>query len=98
MFLMAIWDKLHEYIFENFVTAWVKQKQFQTFKNYEDDLTPKLPETSMCLLVNHTKPTKLLTAGNYKPESGQLQNNTVNGVMLITIDYNRLHYYWANTQ
>ena len=43
----------------------------------------------MRLLVNHTKPTNtlstlyLLTAGNYK--TAVLQNNSVNGVMLITI-------------
>ena len=42
------------------------------------------------LLVNHTKPTNtlywnqyLLTVGNYKSTSGQLQNNTVNGAMSI---------------
>ena len=32
----------------------------------------------MWLLVNHTKPTYLLTADNNKSASGQLQNNPVN--------------------
>ena len=46
----------------------------------------------MSLLVNHTKSANtlyetniLLTAGNYKSANGQLQNNTVNGAMLIKI-------------
>ena len=47
----------------------------------------------MWLLVNHTKPTNtlysnqnILIAGNYKSASRQLQNNSVIGVMLITIN------------
>ena len=58
---------------------------------------PKHP--NMWLLVNHTKPTNtlywnwyLLTTGNYKSaggqlqNSGQLQNNSVNGAMVITMN------------
>ena len=48
----------------------------------------------MWLLVKHAKPTNtlywssyLLEAGNYKSASGQLQNNSVNGTMLITINH-----------
>ena len=35
---------------------------------------------------DHTNPTHyyLLTQGNYKPASGQLHNNTVNGAVSIT--------------
>ena len=49
---------------------------------------PKNPP-NIWLLVNHTKPTntvlKLMSfnSNNYKPVSGQLQNNSVNGAMLI---------------
>ena len=32
MFGRAIWNKLAEYIFENFEIARVKQRQFQTFQ------------------------------------------------------------------
>ena len=32
MFWKAIWDKLLEYIFENFETARAKQGQFQNFQ------------------------------------------------------------------
>ena len=32
MFGMAIWDKLSEYIFENFEIAQVKRRQFQNFQ------------------------------------------------------------------
>ena len=32
MFGKAIWDKLLEWIFENFETAEVKRKQFQNFQ------------------------------------------------------------------
>ena len=46
----------------------------------------------MWLLINHTKPTNtlylnlyLLTAGNYKPASRQLQNNSVKGAVVITM-------------
>ena len=84
----AVWDKLPEFIFENFEIARVK-----FFKNHEGDLSQKSPETTMWLLVNHTKPTKslywnwhLLRAGNYKAASGQLPNNTVNGAMSISIN------------
>ena len=60
----------------------------------------KWPETNMWLLVNHSKPTKtlywnwyILRAGNYKLASrklqnrGQLQNNTVNSAMSISINH-----------
>ena len=48
----------------------------------------------MLLLVNHIKLTKtlywnwyLLRAGNYKSASRQLQNNTVNGAMSVSINH-----------
>ena len=34
------------------------EENFEVFKNYEIDLSPKSPEPSMWLLVNHTKPPK----------------------------------------
>ena len=87
-----------EWIFENFETARVKQDNFKIFKNHEGDLSQKLLEPNMRLLLNHIKPTNtlrwnyyLLTAGNYRSSSGQLQNivqlqnNTVGGAMSITI-------------
>ena len=55
-------------------------------------LPQKSPEPNMWLLVNHTRPTNtlywnyLLTAGNYKSMSGQLQNNTVNDEVSTKID------------
>ena len=33
---------------------------FKIFKNHEGDLSQKLPEPNICLLVNHTKPTSTL--------------------------------------
>ena len=93
MFGRAIWDKLPKCIFENFEIAWVKPGQFQNFQNHEGDTSQKLLEPNMRWLVNHIKPINtlyrnwyLLTAGNYKSVSGQLQNwrlqnNTVNGAM-----------------
>ena len=44
----------------------------------------------MWLLVNHTKPTKIL----YWQNSGQLQNNTVNGTVSISI--NRVITKWKH--
>ena len=51
MFGRAIWDKMPECIFENF-------EYFKIFKNHKGDLSLKLPEPNMwlLLLVNHTKP------------------------------------------
>ena len=47
----------------------------------------------MWLLVNHTEPTNtlywnnyILTVGIYKSASRQIQNNSVNGAMLITMN------------
>ena len=63
-------------------------------KNHDVDSSPKLPEPNMWLVVNHTKSTNtlywtkyLLTAGNYKSASGQLQNNSFNGDDNQTCDY-----------
>ena len=60
-------------ILENFEINEVKPGQFQKFKNREGDLSKKMPEPNMWLLINHTKPTNtlywnyyLLTADNYK--------------------------------
>ena len=38
----------------------VKLSDFKIFKNLEGDLSQKLPEPNICLLVNHTKPTNTL--------------------------------------
>ena len=61
------------------------------FQNHKSDLSPKLPGPKMWVLVNRTKPINtlylnwyLLTAGNYKSVSRQLQNNTVNSAMSKT--------------
>ena len=57
----AIWDKLSECIFEKFEIARVKNEgNFKIFKNHVRDLSQKLPEQNMWLLVNHTKPTNTL--------------------------------------
>ena len=90
MFGRANWDKLWEHIFKNFEIAWVKRHGW---------LFQKSPEPNKWLLVNYIKPRNtlywnqhLLTAGNCKSvssqlqNSGQLQNNTVNGEMTITIN------------
>ena len=47
MFGRAISDKLPEGIFENFEITRVKQGQFQIFKNYDGDLSQKLPEANV---------------------------------------------------
>ena len=85
----ALWDRVLECIFENF------QKSRGWFIS-------KINKPNMWLLVNHTKLKKkntlywnlyILSAGNYKSpskqlqNSGQLQNNPVNGPMLITINH-----------
>ena len=38
----------------------LNEGNFKTFKNYECDLSQKWSESNMWLLVNHTKPTKIL--------------------------------------
>ena len=53
MFGRAIWDKLPKCIFENF-----QNSKFS--KIASGDLSPKLPEPNMWLLVNHAKPTNTL--------------------------------------
>ena len=58
----------------------LKSGNFKIFKHQDGDLSQKSPEPNMWLLVNHTEP----TTGNYKSESGQLQNNAVKDV-----DYNQ---------
>ena len=56
MFERSVWDKLPECIFENFEIARLRRGLFKIFKNHEGDLSQKLPEPSMRLLLNHTKP------------------------------------------
>ena len=75
------------------VPEWNKDNS-KFFTNHKGYLFQKSPETNMWLLVNHTKPTKtlywnlyLLTAGSYKSANRQLQNNTINGAMSITINH-----------
>ena len=82
----AIWDKLPEYIFENFEIAQVIRG---LLLNQKGDLSQKLPEPNLWLLVNHSQPTNietkiLLKPGNYNSMSGQLWNNSANRAMLIT--------------
>ena len=72
MFGRAIWEKLSECIFANSKFQNFQNQNFKIFKNYESDLSQKLPELRMWLLVNHTKSTNFvlkLTSFN----SGQLQ-------------------------
>ena len=106
MFVRAIWDKLPECIFENLKLPERNEGNFKVFKNHEGNLSPKLPESNMWLLVNYTKAKNnlywnwyLLTAGNYTSTSGQLQNNTVNGAMLITMNrvINDIINYYKNS-
>ena len=59
-------------------------KRGQIFKNQEVDLSRKLSKPNMWLLVNHTKPTNSVLILIFF-NSGQLQNNTVNDAMSITI-------------
>ena len=42
MFARAIWDKLSEYIFENFEIARLNEGNFKLFKNHEGDLSQKI--------------------------------------------------------
>ena len=44
LFGRAIWDKLPEYIFENFEIARAIQGQFRIFENPEGDLFQELPK------------------------------------------------------
>ena len=53
-------------------------------KYHEGELSQKLPEPSMWWLVNYTNPKNTLYWISFN--SGQLQNNTVNGAMSITIN------------
>ena len=82
--VLAIWDKLPESIFGNFGGS-------KFSKITGGDLSPKSPEPNLWLLVNHTKPKntvlKLISFNSRQLQnSGQLQNNTVNGAMSITIN------------
>ena len=45
MFGRAIWDKLNEYIFENFEIAPVKRGQFQNFQKSQGWFIPKIART-----------------------------------------------------
>ena len=99
MFGRAVWDKFLKCIFEHFEIAPVKLGQFQNFQKSQGWLSQKLLQPNMWLLVNYTKPTSplywnyLLSVGNYKSasrqleNSGQLQNNTINGAMLIATSF-----------
>ena len=65
---------------------------FKILRDRKGELSQKWPEPNMWLLVNHTKPTITvywsqyhLTAGNYKSTDEQLQNDSVNSAMMITI-------------
>ena len=55
------------------------------FKYHEGELSQKLPEPSMWWLVNYTNPKNILHWISFN--SGQLQNNTVNGAISITINW-----------
>ena len=82
----TIWDKLPEYIFQNFKIPQVKRG---LLLNKKGDLSQKLPEPNLWLLVNHAQPTNietkiLLKPGNCSSMSGQLWNNSVSHAILIT--------------
>ena len=74
----------------NCLSAFLKilKYSFKFFKNHDGDLSQKPPERNMWLLVSDNNPKTLYieTNVNYKSTSGQLQNNSVNGAMLITIN------------
>ena len=75
MFGREIRDKLSENIFGN----------FKIFKNQEGDLSPKSSSPNIWLLVNHTKLTNtLLKLMSFN--SGELQNNSVKGAILISVN------------
>ena len=71
MFGRAIWDKLPECIFENYEIARVKRVQFQNFKKSRGLFIPKIAAISF-------------NSGQFQ-NSRQLQNNTVNSALSITI-------------
>ena len=86
MFGRVIWDKLPKCIFEHFEVAQGKPGQFQIFQKLWGWFIPKIALTKR----DHTKPKNtlywnwyLLTVGNYKSvsrqleNSWQLQNNTI---------------------
>ena len=82
-------------IFENFGIARVNRGQFQYFEKSRGSFIPKIARPKHLVLVNHSKPIStlywnqhLFNSGqfNYKSAMGQLQNNSVNGAMLITIN------------
>ena len=61
------------------------------FKNHEGNLSQKLSEPNMWLLVNHTKLTstllKLISFNSGQLQNrGELQNDTINGATLIAIN------------
>ena len=58
MFGMMIWDKLPECIFKSSEIS--EECDFKIFKYHEGDLSEKLLEPNMWLLVNHTKPMNTL--------------------------------------
>ena len=58
---------------------------FKIFKNHEGDLSQKLPEPNIWLMVNHIL--KLISFNSWQLQNKrQLQNNYVNGAILITIN------------
>ena len=71
-----IWDKLLKCIFKNFDIARVKREQFQIFQKSRGWFIPKIAWTKHVITRNHTKPTN---------EQNNLQDNTVNGAMSISV-------------
>ena len=72
----AIWDKLPESIFENIEIARVKRGWF----------IPKIARNKHVITGESHQANKLFVLKLISFKSGQLQNNTVNGAMSISIN------------
>ena len=76
MFGKAIWGKLPESILEN----------YENFQKSRGSFIPKIARIKHAGTGQSHQNKCLLTGDNYKSASGQLQNNSVNGVIMITIN------------
>ena len=80
-------------IFENFEVAWVKREQLQNFQKSRKRFIASIAQAKHLITgwshqVKRHFGLKLisLTVGNYKSASGQLQKNTVNSAISITVN------------
>ena len=92
MFGKAILDKMPECIFENFEIFRAKRGQFQNFQKSRGWFIPKIVQTMdaqtkhvITDLSHQTNKHFVLKLISFN--SGQLQNNTGNGAMSITINH-----------